>query len=68
MASAQLSLNLKCVARLPVVHFDAQLMADSNYVQKQYTLPLLVHILASERLRQDAEYFVDQGPYKQQGM
>ncbi|KAI9779348.1 MAG: hypothetical protein M1839_007456 [Geoglossum umbratile] len=49
-----------------MVRFDAQLMADSNYVQKQFTLPLLVHILASERLRQDAQYFVDQGPYKQQ--
>ncbi|KAI9766401.1 MAG: hypothetical protein M1839_004905 [Geoglossum umbratile] len=41
MASTQLSLNLKCLAQLPMVHFDAQLMAD-------------------------AEYFVDQGPYKQQ--
>ncbi|KAH0565680.1 hypothetical protein GP486_000920 [Trichoglossum hirsutum] len=38
-----------------------------DYVRKQFTLPLLVHILASERLRQDAKCFIERGPYEQQG-
>ncbi|KAI9774040.1 MAG: hypothetical protein M1839_001925 [Geoglossum umbratile] len=65
MASVPLSLNLRCMARFPVVRFDSQLMAEPNYVRNQYTLPLLVHILACERLRQDVAYFLKQGPYDQ---
>ncbi|KAI9761452.1 MAG: hypothetical protein M1840_001796 [Geoglossum simile] len=66
--SSQLSLNLRCLARSPVIRFDNQLMADINFVRQQYTLPLLVHIFASERLRQDVKFFVSQGPYNQDGV
>ncbi|KAI9764143.1 MAG: hypothetical protein M1839_006042 [Geoglossum umbratile] len=63
MASTQLLLNERCLARLPVLSFNAHMTID--VVRKEFTLPLLVHILASERLRQDLDYFVKQGPYKQ---
>jgi hypothetical protein len=49
MASTQLYLNIKCTARLPVLSINTQMTTDN--VQKDFTLPLLVHILASERLR-----------------
>ncbi|KAI9784829.1 MAG: hypothetical protein M1839_001559 [Geoglossum umbratile] len=64
MASTQLPLNMKCAARLPVLSINAQMTTDN--VRKDFTLPLLVHILASERLRQDVRCFKKQGPYKQE--
>ncbi|KAI9765296.1 MAG: hypothetical protein M1840_007495 [Geoglossum simile] len=57
MASAQLLLNETCIARLLVLSFNAHMTAD--VVRKEFTLPLLVHILASERLRQDVGCFID---------
>lgn len=66
MASTQLLLNEKCTARLPVLSLNPHMTAD--VVRKEFTLPLLVHILASERLRQDVDCFIERGPYKQKGM
>jgi hypothetical protein len=66
MASTQLSLNLKCLARLPALSINAHITADD--AQKDFTLPLLVHLLASERLRHDVDDFTKRLPYKQEGM
>ncbi|KAI9868510.1 MAG: hypothetical protein M1813_005954 [Trichoglossum hirsutum] len=66
MASTQLLLNEKCTARLPVLSLNPHMTAD--VVRKEFTLPLLVHILASERLRQDVDCFIERGPYKQKGV
>ncbi|KAI9778953.1 MAG: hypothetical protein M1839_007764 [Geoglossum umbratile] len=38
-----------------------------DVVRKEFMLPLLVHILASERLRQDVDYFIERGHTSRKG-
>ena len=65
MTSIQQHLNECCQARLPEVNFNPTMTVEE--VREEWTEPLLVHMLASGRLRQDIDVFVKRGPYSQNG-
>ena len=66
MPPMQLDLNEGCAARLPNVNIRPGITGEE--AKTEYTRPILVLILASARLQQDLEIYVQRWPYKQSGI